>query len=683
MKRLLIILSTIFSTVPTVCLVSSRAEESILQLEVNAPYPRSGGDTFILLDQELTGAVADSGDLLRRVPGVDAGRMGGHGLEPVIQGQQQSQLSVTSDGAFIHGGCPNRMDPPSSISNLHLYDSMIVSRGYTTVTTGPGGSGGGLQWRRHIPEASRVAASTEFISNGSISNSVLDLATRRKAVFARLTSQVSDAGNYQAGGGDIIRGAFKQYSGIFDLGYAPDEDRYVRFSIQATDVKDALFAGAGMDAPSTELLSPKIEALIPVGLGLLQSVEVRAYGSLVDHVMDNFSLRAQAGMSMRTEATSDTYGGSIVGNFQSGDSVFKLGVDHQSLARRATRFVVKKDSGNVMPNGFLWPEINIVSTGLFGEYERRLSKRDILTVGTRLDAEHAASQLTDQRTSPTAKTAEDLYELYYRRGYEPSTTVNPSGLVRYERQIQESLTGYVTLSYVTRNPDSTERFLASESMAGNWVGNPELSAEQHRQVQVGGRATTENVETEILAFYNSVEDYILRDVAKGQSGIYVSDGASVYRNTKAILSGVTLTTATPQRKPFRLSNSLTYTYGRDDETNRPLPQIPALSGITSLVYGDDRFSAGVHARYALKQTRVDDDRVTGTGRDRSSTAGYVVLDLIGSYQLAPGYELHAGVTNLGDIGYANHLNRSNGFEAEEIRIDEPGRSLYLSLNATF
>ncbi|MGC9387124.1 MAG: TonB-dependent receptor plug domain-containing protein, partial [Hydrogenovibrio sp.] len=65
---------------------------------------------------------SETGAVLREINGVTASRKGGHGLDPQIRGQQYSQLNVLLDGAKIAGGCPNRMDPPSSYAEVSSYD---------------------------------------------------------------------------------------------------------------------------------------------------------------------------------------------------------------------------------------------------------------------------------------------------------------------------------------------------------------------------------------------------------------------------------------------------------------------------------------------------------------------------------------------------------------------------------
>ncbi|MGD8265305.1 MAG: TonB-dependent receptor plug domain-containing protein, partial [Chromatiales bacterium] len=94
------------------------------------------------------GTPADGGEFLRQVNGVNMSRFGGRGLEPIIRGQSQTQLNILLDGAYVHGGCPNRMDPPSSWAALETYEKVVVIRGVQTLQYGGGGSGGTVLFER-------------------------------------------------------------------------------------------------------------------------------------------------------------------------------------------------------------------------------------------------------------------------------------------------------------------------------------------------------------------------------------------------------------------------------------------------------------------------------------------------------------------------------------------------------
>ena len=72
---------------------------------------------------------SDGGEWILEVPGVSGISMGTHGTDPVIRGQKNNQLNVLLGGAYIFGGCPNRMDSPSSYATPQIYDSALVIKG--------------------------------------------------------------------------------------------------------------------------------------------------------------------------------------------------------------------------------------------------------------------------------------------------------------------------------------------------------------------------------------------------------------------------------------------------------------------------------------------------------------------------------------------------------------------------
>ncbi len=81
----------------------------------------------------------ESADILRDIPGVSGSRMGGHGTDPSIRGLNQNRINVLLDGAYVHGGCPNRMDPPTSYAPVGAYEQITVIKGMQTLEYCGGG----------------------------------------------------------------------------------------------------------------------------------------------------------------------------------------------------------------------------------------------------------------------------------------------------------------------------------------------------------------------------------------------------------------------------------------------------------------------------------------------------------------------------------------------------------------
>jgi iron complex outermembrane receptor protein len=119
--------------------------------------------------------------------------------------------------------------------------------------------------------------------------------------------------------------------------------------------------------------------------------------------------------------------------------------------------------------------------------------------------------------------------------------------------------------------------------------------------------------------------------------------------------------------------------GQNRTDDRPLAEIPPLQGLLALDATLGQWSAGAALRWALEQDRVDDDPRTGSGVDYGPTPGYAVADLTGTYRFGNGLALVAGIDNVFDATYANHLNRGNLFDPDPIRINEPGLTAWIRL----
>jgi iron complex outermembrane receptor protein len=88
-----------------------------------------------------------------------------------------------------------------------------------------------------------------------------------------------------------------------------------------------------------------------------------------------------------------------------------------------------------------------------------------------------------------------------------------------------------------------------------------------------------------------------------------------------------------------------------------------------------------------QQNRVDEGKGNVVGRDLGNSAGFGVFSLNGAYRVSEHLKLSAGVDNLFDKDYAEHLNLAGnagfGYPAEPVAIDEPGRTLWTKVELSF
>ena len=124
----------------------------------------------------------------------------------------------------------------------------------------------------------------------------------------------------------------------------------------------------------------------------------------------------------------------------------------------------------------------------------------------------------------------------------------------------------------------------------------------------------------------------------------------------------------------------------NDTDDRAIAQTPPLEGLIGLEYSRDAWIAGGRVRAAARQTRVDTEsssEVEGDGLDVRETPGWAVLDLYANYEVNDSVSIDIGMDNVFDRDYAQHLNRSNSFDPDQIQVDEPGRSAWVKVSASF
>ncbi len=619
----------------------------------------------------------DGAEMLRAAPGVTAGRMGGHGLELVIRGQQQNQINIIDAGSFTYGACPNRMDPPTAMASFNRADEIIIEKGYSTVTNGPGGSGGAVILKRNPPELGQETRLSGDVTAGVSNNGGgQDLAARftydlGRGMYLQGAGEVKSADNYKDGSGREVRSAFDQRSAGVTLGYAGGGVD-LAFDLEYDLAEDILFPGAGMDSPFDETYTYRLRGGIDVAMGALNRIEGVLYYSAVDHVMDNYSLRPVGAMAMRTPATSDTIGGKLEAQLSFGATEARIGVDTQSNNRDATAFAgmpgmipLLEAEDPARARFLIWPDVTIAQTGLYVETETALSTAASLIAGLRYDYVNAKSG-TAAAAPALGAAPNTYYAAQYGTDFNSSRDEhNIGGLLRLEHDLTEDAMLFAALSRSVRTADATERAIARP----NWVGNPDIDPEKHHQLDLGVQIDKGAWYLDANAYADWVDDFILRDQ-------FSVAGVTTYRNVSAQLAGIELA-AGWEAGGWEIWGDATYTYGENTSDNRALAQIPPLQGQISVAYGQDAWRGGARVNWATEQDRID------VARDPGTTPGYATLDLFGSYELSQKATLLAGIDNVTDETYANHLSRSNLFDPTVTQVNEPGRTIYVKVEARF
>ncbi|SDD94985.1 TonB-dependent receptor domain-containing protein [Aquimonas voraii] len=648
--------------------------------------PPSPAEPALDRDALSQGAAADLAEVLRGISGLAASRMGGHGLEPSIRGQSQGQINVRLDGMELHGACPNRMDPPTAFAQPSAIDRVTVQKGVQSLRNGPGGSGGAILIERRLPwEAQglegRIALNAG--DNAEFWQAAADVGGARGGTAWRVLASREDRESYEDGAGSAVRSALARDAVSLLLGQTWSEAQRSELNLDYNDTRDVLYAGAGMDAPKDRLGAWKLAHYAKLGGA---SLRASAWSAEVDHVMDNFSLRQQTGMFMRVPASADSSGLELAAEFAIAGWNLEIGLQQAKLERLAIRSAGMNPDTLTMRNALLWPQAELQRRGLFIEAQGPLSADTQLTAGLRLDRFDADALRAGERVNMSIAAPADFYRSYYgvsATGFEDDGL---GALLRFDHALNARLQLFAGLSRSVRAADSTERYIASTSGAGpaRWIGNPQLANELHQQFDAGLIWQSEAARYSLVAYLDRVDDYILRDRARGQPGLVLADGASVYRNVDAELHGAEFEAEWTLDSGLRIDAQLDYVRGENRSDGRALAQIAPLSVALGVRQSTSLGEFSARLRGADRQDRVDASTETGSGLDARRTPGWAVLDL--GWTLERGAQrLRIGLDNVFDRAYAEHLNRANQdpFNPTPVQVNEPGRSLRLGWEYRF
>lgn len=675
----------------------SAAEESAEQPPEPKPHVTHGSLEVVadaidipmvtLLERRVvrsTAPVGDGAEVLRDVPGADLGRMGGHGLELFVRGLNQGELTVLLDGATVHGGCPNRMDPASSYSATETTDSVMIMRGVQTLRYGSGAPGGTVIFDRVVPDFLDSTWAVDLNAGGSTWSASPDLAFDAAMGFGdfslRFLGSYRDSNNYEDGNGVEVRSAAKSTSGTIMGGWRPDPLTMFELSYEYSATDDALFAGAGMDSPETTADILRFQSERTAGGGRI-GWRVDAFANQVGHLMDNYSLRPlTAPMAMTAPSETATWG--LRGHLDLGrENRYLVGFTVESANADASRFAGPNPEMVAMLQSVLWADVTNDEIGAFFEGTATVGEKTRVVYGARIDHFAADAARADERTMDgNGPAPRQLWLSYTGNGDDDWSETDFGGLVRIEHQMG-SWQLFGGLSRTVRTADATERYLgANSSMTPmRWVGNPGLVSAVSHQMDLGAVWRHGSSAIDVAVFGADVDGYILRDRAHGQDGILLSDNASIYRNVDARRYGAEADAFFRLASPLTLSAGISWVWAENTTDDRPIAQTPPLHGNLSLAWAQPRWSAAGVLRFAAKQTRVDDNKMTGSGLDVGQTPGWAVFDLNGGFDIGAGFHVQAGVANVFDRTYANHLNRANAFDPVEVQVNEPGRTYWLRL----
>lgn len=616
---------------------------------------------------------SDGADYLRTVPGFTSIRSGGTNGDPVLRGMFGSRLNLLTDGGHMQGACPARMDNSLSYVSPETYDRLEVIKGPQTVLWGPGASAGTVRFERDIPFFD--APGMQF--NGSLTggsfdrnDQVVDTAVGNADVYARLTANRSESDDYRDGNGERVPSAWEKWNTDVAFGWTPDVDTLVEVGAGTGD-GEARYAGRGMDGAQFDRTSYGLRAERRNIGEVFDKIEARLYYNDVDHVMDNYTLRdpdpnGSMPMPMASNVAQRTTGGRIAATWKTEAWDLQAGIDQRD-SRHRQRSAMGRDVYLSKP----WTtDARFDNVGVFAELGWNLADRQRLVGGLRVDRagatdERAATGGMMPRPNPTA-------------GQTRHETL-PSGLVRWEVQPKDSaIMWHFGLGHVQRMPDYWELFSPGSGPTGSLNAFSAIEPERTTQLDVGMHYRAGRWDAWASLYAGRIQDYILFKYSRGMMG----SSTQAY-NADADIRGGEVGAEFRPKENWKFGGTLAYAWGELDDGGA-LPQTPPLEARLTASYDNKRWSAGALLRAVSEQDRVNPGYGNVVGQDLGPSSGFATFSINGGYRFTPRLSLAAGIDNIFDRAYAEHLNLAGnsafGYPADPVRINEPGRSAWLKLN---
>ena len=620
----------------------------------------------------------DAASILRQVPAFSAiQKSGNYGFDPVFRGFKYDQLNVVLNGAqSATAACPNRMDPPTSQMAPNMMERIEVLKGPHALRFGTG-FGATINF---IPTPLRFSdqaelygrVSTAYESNGNLRRGESQIGFSGSNYDLSVFGSWSQGDDYTAGNGETVQADFTRGSFGTNLGLRLAANQQLRLSTIYNRARDADFPALPMDLREDDTWMFNARHDIQLNKDRLQSWNTTVFGSFVDHLMDNLLKPLDPRMmNAATLATTYNYGGRTEGVWRFGEAKLYSGFDVRVEGAEGTRertFLMGPNAGNTLADN-AWQDGRISKTALFTEYQ--------ITGGA---FQYIFSGRLEWNQARIDDPSGEFTEVYTDSEV---SQVNPSLSLGILRSFSPAVKTGLWLGRAQRSGSLTERFINYFPVGQDpfeMLGNPQLDPEVNNQVDLTFQWTANDksvLDIDLFAAY--LQDYISSVIDPTLSArLPMSPGVRRFVNIEdAFKTGLEISWTQQLLAGLQHQLGVAYTYGQDLERDEPLPEIAPLDFryVLSGNYLKGRLRPELSLRYVAEQARVS------TEFGETVTPDFALLDVEVGYQLTETLSINAGVNNLFDENYFEHLNRSVRGTANPIFA--PGRNVFANLNLTF
>jgi len=630
----------------------------------------------------------DASHLVARLPGAAA--LGNGALSGQVQyrGLFGPRLNIRVNGQSIASGGPNLMDPPLHYAPAPLIERLEVDRGVSPVSEGPGLGGGVNAVLKSMPfnDESRLVTGYDLALSGRTADD--SHAIGGMAGIASDTLRLHILAS-QEEGGDIetpygtIAGSEHDRS-VYGIGAGWRTGPHTL----ALDIRRNETGATGNPpfAMDIRFVDTDMARLAYTGDFDAVRIELEAGWSDVAHAMTNFSLRPAPAMPMAWRETfayaeSHTWSAALAVDAMGGE--LRAGLDRADTDHDVT--ITNPNNAGFFLHSL--PDIEMRRTGVFAQWDGDLPAGWQGELGLRADYHEAEAGLA--ATGPAVPAMPGMLAMAFNASGRDWDDTTVDAVARLWRPITDSTTLRVTLARKTRAPGYLERFAwlptpASGGLAdGNtYVGDIDLDPETAWIAEAGLDWQSRRAYARPTVFYRRVDDYIQGVPFDATPGVIDTPVEMV-----SMMNG--------DPTPLRFANVDAELYGFDADFGYRIDANWRLDGTLSWVrgerrdIGDDLYriappSLRLGASYDAADWSLTLEGLATAEQDRVSlsngeqvTPGHVVLNLYGRWAVREGIDISAGIENLLDQPWRDHLAGYNRNGGSDIGLGErlPGNGI--------
>lgn len=644
----------------------------------------------------FTLASPDAGEMVKRLPGANINSNGPLTSIAQYRGLFSDRVNVLIDGVRLNQAGPNRMDSPLSYLPSSRVADVAIFRGIAPVSSGIETIGGTILANS---KQAKFGSDETFETHGNLTAGYAENGNTRNtgitANAANDTHRFQVSGSLDRGddldfdGGTIYPSEHERDTVGISYGFQKAGNE-IDFAIDHDDTGHTGTPALPMDIVYARGENYKLNFAKDLNNGGKFTTRLHYQDS--EHKMSNYLFRTTS-LGMQRHAIADVVASGIKLSYNVNS--WTVGFDADQAEHNTDIF--NPNASMFYVNNF--NDIERDRYSVFAEWQGEIQTDLKLQSGVRFSRVNMnAGEVDSSMTMMGGMMGANTTTL--RDDFNDSDRSQEDNLVDLTFVLTKTLNQDVDIEFglarKQRAASYQERYLwlPMQSTSGladgnNHLGNVNLDAETAYQAELGLDWHTAKAGISPRVFYHHINDYIQgvaiptsNTAAIGVSTMMGGDTTPLqYQNVDARLYGMDANWFATLSDKWQLDGTVSYVRGERRDTSDSLYRIAPLTARTMLSYVQPTWRLGVEVETVASQSKVS------TENEEQKTSGYAVVNLMGNYEATNALTLSAGVNNVFDRNYQDHLggyNRISVTDNPDIvqgdRLPGLGRSVYAGVN---